>query len=330
MSARDLLAAHGVELHARAENWTALAADVLAGLRSTPKTLPPKWFYDARGSELFDAITELDEYYLTRREVTVLERHGAAIVEAVRPVELVELGSGSSTKTPLLLDPMADAGLLRRYVPVDVSASAVEAAVPRLVERYPELDVVAEICDFTAPLGLKPSTDGPRLLAFLGSTLGNMQPVEVRAFLERLRPLLGPRDALLIGHDLVKDPAVIEAAYDDARGVTAAFNLNVLAVCNRELGAEFDASLFAHDAHFNRHMERVEMRLRSRVAQVVPVRGLGLEVPFQAGESILTEISRKFRREGIERAYGEAGLALRGWYEDPDGWYAVSLAVPEA
>jgi L-histidine Nalpha-methyltransferase len=324
----ELLAAAGVEVHARAENWTALAADVLEGLSSTPKTLPPKWFYDARGSELFEAITDLDEYYLTDREEAVLGAAGAAIVDEVRPVELVELGSGSSAKTPLLLDPMADAGLLRRYVPVDVSASAVEEAVPRLADRFPDVDVVAEIADFTAPLTLPEPTDGPRLLAFLGSTLGNMQPVEVRAFLEGLRPLLGPEDALLIGHDLVKDPAVIEAAYDDAQGITAQFNLNVLAVCNRELGADFDLGAFEHEASFNEHLERVEMRLRSRAAQVVCVRGLGLEVPFLEGESILTEISRKFTREGIERAYKEVGLVLRGWYEDDDGWYAVSLATP--
>jgi L-histidine N-alpha-methyltransferase len=322
----ELLHAAGVEVHARAENWTALAADVLEGLMATPKTLPPKWFYDARGSELFEAITKLDEYYLTRRERDLLGAAGAAIVDAVRPAELVELGSGSSAKTTLVLDPMADAGLLRRYVPVDVSASAVEAAVPRLVDRYPGLEVVAEISDFTGDLTLPDRGDGPRLIAFLGSTLGNMQPVEVRAFLEGLKPLLGPGDALLIGHDLVKDPAIIEAAYDDPQGLTAAFNRNVLAVCNRELGAEFDLDAFDHEATFNEHLERIEMRLRSRAAQVVAVRGLGLEVPFLEGESILTEISRKFTREGIERAYREAGLALRGWYEDADGWYAVSLA----
>src|SRR3954452_24767224 len=325
MSDLKALEAAGVELHARRENWTALAADVLDGLLSTPKTLPPKWFYDARGSELFDRITELDEYYLTRRETALLRDVGADLVEGFG--ELVELGSGVSTKTPLLLDPMAEAGLLRRYVAVDVSPDAMQAAARRLVARYPGVEVVAEVRDFTRDLEDLPPRGARRLVAFIGSTLGNMQPVEVRAFLERVKPLLGPDDALLVGHDLVKDPAIIEAAYDDAAGVTAAFNRNMLAVVNRELGADFDPSLFDHEARYNRFLDRVELRLRSRVAQVVRIRGLGMEVPFLAGESILTEISRKFTRPVMERAYAEAGLRLRGWHEDADGWYAVSLAT---
>src|SRR3954451_11234103 len=266
---RDLeaLEAAGVELHARPENWTALAADVLQGLLSTPKTLPPKWLYDAHGSELFDRITELDEYYLTRREIALLHAVGAELVDGF--AELVELGSGSSAKTPLLLDHMTGAA---RYVGVDVSPSAMRAAMARLAARYPGVEMVAEVCDFTGDLGVlvrNPSPPSPpRLVAFLGSTLGNMQPVEVRAFLERVKPLLGPRDALLIGHDLVKDPAIIERAYDDEAGVTSAFNRNVLAVLNRELGAEFDLDSFDHEAFYNADMERVEIRLRSREAQV--------------------------------------------------------------
>lgn len=321
---RDLeaLEAAGVELHARPENWTALAADVLEGLLSTPKTLPPKWLYDDHGSELFDAITELDEYYLTRRESDLLREAGAELVDGFS--ELVELGSGMSTKTPLLLDHMHGA---ERYIGVDVSPSAMRAAMTRLSERYPGVEMVAEVCDFTGDLSVLHRGDGPpRLVAFLGSTLGNMQPVEVRAFLERVKPLLGPDDALLVGHDLVKDVAVIEAAYDDAQGVTAAFNRNMLAVVNRELGADFDLHLFDHEARYNGFLDRVELRLRSRVAQVVRIAGLGLEVPFLAGESILTEISRKFTRPVIERAYDDVGLRLRGWHEDADGWYAMSLA----
>jgi len=327
---RDLeaLEAAGVELHARPENWTALAADVLQGLLSTPKTLPPRWFYDAWGSELFDRITELDEYYLTRREVALLEAAGPQIVADARPRELVELGSGSSTKTPLLLDPMAEAGLLQRYVAVDVSASAMEAAAAALARRYPAAEIVAEVSDFTRDLGAlarRPFTPR-RMVAFLGSTLGNLQPVEVRAFLERVKPLLGAGDGLLVGHDLVKDPAIIEAAYDDDAGVTAEFNRNMLAVLNRELGASFDLSTFSHEATYNALLDRIEIRLRSNVAQVVPIPGLGLEVPFLEGESILTEISRKFTRPVIERAYAEVGLRLAEWYEDEDGWYALSLA----
>jgi L-histidine N-alpha-methyltransferase len=322
---RDLeaLEAAGVELHARPENWTALAADVLDGLLATPKTLPPKWLYDERGSELFDQITELDEYYLTRRETALLGEVGAEVVEGFH--ELVELGSGMSTKTPLLLDHMAGA---ERYVAVDVSPSAMRTALDRLAARYPGVEMVAEVCDFTGDLDvLARRPDGPpRLVAFLGSTLGNMQPVEVRAFLERVKPLLGPGDALLVGHDLVKDVAVIEAAYDDAQGVTAAFNRNMLAVVNRELGADFDLHLFDHEARYNGFLDRVELRLRSRVAQVVRIAGLGLEVPFLAGESILTEISRKFTRPVMERAYAEVGLRLHAWHQDRDGWYAMSLA----
>src|SRR3954454_12299254 len=321
---RDLeaLEAAGVELHARPENWTALAADVLEGLLATPKTLPPKWLYDARGSELFDEITELDEYYLTRRETALLDQAGANLVDGF--AEFVELGSASSAKTPLLLDHMTAA---RRYVGVDVSPSAMRAAMTRLAARYPDVEMVAEVCDFTSDLSaLHRRPHGPRrLVAFLGSTIGNMQPVEVRAFLERVKPLLAPGDALLIGHDLVKDPAIIEAAYDDAAGVTAAFNRNMLAVVNRELGADFDLATFDHEARYNGFLHRVELRLRSRVAQVVRIAGLGLEVPFLAGESILTEISRKFARPVLERAYGEAGLRLSGWYDD--GWYALSVAT---
>ena len=321
---RDLeaLEAAGVELHARPENWTALAADVLEGLLSTPKTLPPKWLYDDRGSELFDEITELDEYYLTRRESALLCEAGAELVGGF--AELVELGSGMSTKTPLLLDHMRDA---ERYIGVDVSPSAMRAAMKRLAARYPGVEMVAEVCDFTGDLSVLHRGDGPpRLVALLGSTLGNMQPVEVRGFLERVKPLLGEHDALLVGHDLVKDPAVIEAAYDDPQGVTAAFNRNMLAVVNRELGADFDLHLFDHEARYNGFLDRVELRLRSRVAQVVRIAGLGLEVPFLAGESILTEISRKFTRPVMERAYDEVGLRLRAWHEDADGWYAMSVA----
>src|SRR3954453_16863771 len=323
---RDLeaLEAAGVELHARPEDWTALAADVLQGLLATPKTLPPKWLYDEHGSGLFDQITELGEYYLTRREIALLGEVGAELVDGFR--ELVELGSGMSTKHPLLLDHMSEA---ERYGAVDVSPSAMRAAMQRLAARYPGVEMVAEVCDFTGDLSVLHRRPGapPRLVGFLGSTLGNMQPVEVRAFLERVKPLLGPGDALLIGHDLVKDPAIIEAAYDDAEGVTAAFNRNMLAVVNRELGADFDLHPVAHEARYNRFLDRVELRLRSGIAQVVRIAGLGLEVPFQAAESILTEISRKFTRPVMERASREAGLRLRDWHQDADGWYAVSLAT---
>jgi L-histidine N-alpha-methyltransferase len=286
---RAALEAVGVELHACPETWTALAADVLEGLTTSTKALPPKWFYDARGSELLDAICEQPEYYPTRREAALLAEIGPAVAAEVPAGELVELGSGSSTKTPLLLDPLAAAGTLRRYVPVDVSAAAIERAVPALLERHPGLEVDARVCDFTADLGaLHARRNPPRLVAFLGSTIGNLQPAELHEFLVRVRPLFGRRDALLVGHDLVKDPSVIVPAYDDAAGVTAEFNR----------------------------------------ARVVRIASLGLEVTFQAGESILTEISRKFRRDVIERAAARAGLRLRAWHTDADGWYGVSLLAP--
>ena len=321
------LEAAGVELHAAPETWTALAADVLEGLSTTPKTLPPKWFYDARGSELFDAICEQPEYYPTRREAALLRTLGPALAGELGAAEVIELGSGSSTKSPLLLDPLHERGTLRRYVPVDVSASAMEAAMPGLAARYPGVEIAAHVSDFTA--GLAPlrerMTDGPRVVAFLGSTIGNLQPPEVHAFFGAVRELLAPGDVLLLGHDLVKSPSIVEPAYDDAAGVTADFNRNVLRVINRELQADFDEDLFAHEATWNPMLERIEIRLRATAPQVVRIASLGLEVTFLEGESILTEISRKFRPEAIERSAVRAGLALRAWYEDADGWYGVSL-----
>jgi L-histidine N-alpha-methyltransferase len=322
------LEAAGLEMHAVEDWWTALASDVLHGLLSMPKTLPPKWFYDARGSDLFEQITELDEYYLTRRERSLLRDIGPALASEVQATELVELGSGSSAKTPLLLDALMPFGL-ERYVPVDVSATAVDRARPWLAERYPGLEIRADISDFTREVeALRRPSAGPRLVAFLGSTLGNFQPVEVRALLSGMRPDLRPADALLIGTDLVKSVEVLEAAYDDPGGITAAFNKNVLAVINRELAADFELDAFEHEAAYNRELDRIEIRLRSREQQLVRIQALGIEVPFLQGESVLTEISRKFTRETVERAYVDAGFRMREWYEDSDGWYGLSLASP--
>jgi len=326
---RAVLEAAGVELHASAETWTALASDVLQGLLSMPKTLPATWFYDARGSQLFERITELPEYYPTRHERALLGTLGAELAELSGAVEVVELGSGSSAKTPLLLDPLAEAGALRRYVAVDVSATAVEEAVPALLDRYPGLRIVGEICDFTRDFSfLERPGDGPRLVAFLGGTIGNLQPVEVRAFLRSLSAAMRPGDLLLLGTDLVKDPDVLEAASDDAEGVTAQFNSNVLHVVNRELGGDFESERFRHEAVWNPTLERVELRLRSTEAQIVRIEALGTEIPFAAGESILTEISRKFTRESVARAYADGGFTMRSWHPDAAGWYAMSLADP--
>jgi L-histidine N-alpha-methyltransferase len=305
----------------------ALRADARAGLTATPKSLPPKWFYDERGSELFEKITLLPEYYPTRAERSILAAAAPAIAAATSAAVLVELGSGSSEKTRLLLDALRGAGSLRSYVPVDVSESALVAAAHRVLGSYPGLTVRAVVSDFEAHLGL-PATGGPRLVAFLGSTIGNLVPVQRAAFLSRLRAALRPGDALLLGTDLVKDPAVLLAAYDDAAGVTAAFNKNVLNVLNSELGADFDPELFDHVAVWDPAAEWIEMRLRSAEEQVVRVPAIGLTVPFAAGEDIRTEVSAKFRRAGVTAELAVAGFTLRSWWTDDENRFALSLSAP--
>jgi L-histidine Nalpha-methyltransferase len=305
----------------------ALRADARAGLTATPKTLPPKWFYDERGSELFEKITLLPEYYPTRAERAILATFAADIAAATGATALMELGSGSSEKTRLLLDALRDAGSLRSYVPVGVSESALTAAARRVLAAYPGLRVDAVVSDFEAHLGL-PDCDGPRLVAFLGSTIGNLLPPERAAFLARLRAGRRAGDALLLGTDLVKDPAVLLAAYDDAAGVTAAFNKNVLAVLNSELGADFDPDAFDHMAVWDPRAEWIEMRLRSAEDQVVRLPAIGLTVRFGAGEQLRTEVSAKFRRPGVVAELAAAGFAMTSWWTDPQGRFGVSLAVP--
>jgi L-histidine Nalpha-methyltransferase len=300
----------------------ALRADVLDGLSRTPKALPPKWFYDARGSALFERITELPEYYPTRAEREILVGRAGEIAAASGARTLVELGSGSSDKTRHLLDAMPG---LHTYVPVDVSESALRQAGEALIAERPGLHVHALIADFTAGLRL-PETPGPRLVAFLGGTIGNLLPGERAAFLASVRALLAPGDALLLGTDLVKDEAVLVAAYDDAAGVTAEFNKNVLNVVDRELGADFDASAFEHVALWDAESEWIEMRLRSRTAQTVKIPALDLAVDFGAGEEMRTEVSAKFRREGVGTELATAGLELTHWWTDREGRFALSLS----
>ncbi|GAA3208635.1 L-histidine N(alpha)-methyltransferase [Streptomyces thermocoprophilus] len=290
----------------------ALRADVLHGLTATPKTLPPKWFYDARGSELFEQITGLPEYYPTRAEREILIDRAGDIAAAAGARTLVELGSGSSEKTRHLLDALTG---LRVYLPVDVSESALVRAGQALAAERPGLRVHALIADFTRELEL-PETPGPRLVAFLGGTIGNLLPAERAAFLGAVRAMLAPGDALLLGTDLVKDERVLVRAYDDAAGVTAAFDKNVLAVVNRELGADFDPAAFDHVALWNADDEWIEMRLRSRVAQTVKVPALDLAVDFAAGEELRTEVSAKFRKEGVSAELAAAGLELTRWWTD--------------
>jgi L-histidine N-alpha-methyltransferase len=317
----------------RIESWLSeaeercLANDVLDGLTRPFKELPPKHFYDARGSELFERICELPEYYPTRTERMILEQRAAEIVARTGAGELVELGSGSADKAAILLDAMATAGTLQRYVPLDVSEQVVREAAERLVSCYEDLHVHGVIGDFERHLEQVPDSDGvPRLVALLGGTIGNFPPGTRRGLLRKIGALLGPEDRFLLGTDLVKDPAMIEAAYDDSQGVTAEFNRNVLHVINRELGADFVPEAFDHIAFFDRRHEWIEMRLRTRRPCTVLIAELGLRVEFAAGEELRTEISAKFTRARLEADYAAAGLALDHWYTDPDGLFALSTA----
>jgi L-histidine N-alpha-methyltransferase len=303
----------------------ALEADVRAGLTATPKTLPPKWFYDDRGSELFDQITRLREYYPTRTERSILVEHAGDVAELTKADTLVELGSGTSEKTRLLLDALRDAGTLERFVPFDVSEQTLRNAASAVAREYPGVRVHAVVGDFEQHLGELPG-GGTRVVAFLGSTIGNLAPGPRAAFLADLAATLAPGDALLLGTDLVKDLDRLVAAYDDAAGVTAAFNRNVLAVLDRELDADFDPDAFVHVAMWNADAEWIEMRLRAQRAQTVHLRALGLDVDFAAGEELRTEISAKFRRERVEHELGAAGFHLAEWWTDPAGDFALSLS----
>jgi L-histidine N-alpha-methyltransferase len=304
-----------------------LRADARAGLTATPKVLPPKWFYDERGSELFDKITLLDEYYPTRAERSILRAVAGEIAAQTRARTLAELGSGSADKTRLLLDALRAAGSLRSYVQVDVSEAALVAASPGLLASYPGLELHAVVSDFEEQLGL-PAGGSPKLVAFLGGTIGNLLPEQRAAFLASVRSRLSDGDALLLGTDLVKDPAVLVAAYDDDAGVTAAFNKNILSVLNASLGARFDLDAFEHVALWDPDREWIEMRLRSMYGQEVEVPALGLTVIFAEGEEMRTEISAKFRRAGVEAELAAAGLAMRSWWTDPEGRFGLSLSVP--
>ncbi len=303
-----------------------LADDVLDGLTRPLKELPSKHLYDARGSELFDAICELPEYYQTRTERLILEKHADDIVERTGAVELVEPGSGSATKTRVLLDAMSVAGTLERYVPVDVSATTVHAVAELFAEEYPGLSVHGVVGDFERHLDRLPARAGPRLVPFLGGTIGNFPPGSRRRLLRSLAGVLGADGHLLLGADLVKDPRTIEAAYDDGAGVTAQFNLNVLRVLNRELGANFDLDAFEHVAFYDREREWIEMRLRALVPQRVRVEALDLEVDFAAREEIRTEISVKFTPERLRADLAAAGMELVEAFTDPADLYTVALA----
>jgi L-histidine N-alpha-methyltransferase len=312
----------------RHEVLDTLVDDVRDGLTRSLKELPPKYFYDERGSELFDRITTLPEYYPTRCERQILNRHAPEIVEASDAEELVELGSGTASKTRALLYAMAGHGSLRRYVPFDFDPSVVEACAVELTELYPGLDVHGVVGDFSRDLHCIPH-GSRRLFAFLGGTIGNLLPRERAAFMAQLRHQMGPEDRLVIGTDLVKDRSVLEAAYNDSEGVTAEFNRNVLRVINAGLDADFDPEAFEHVAFFDEANSWIEMRLRANGAQRVRIDGADLEVTFADGEEIRTEVSAKFTREAVERELNAAGLRLDEFFTDGSALFGLAFARAE-
>lgn len=305
-----------------------MAADVRAGLTRPFKELSPRYFYDERGSQLFEEITALPEYYPTRCERAILEAESQSICDAANcPAALIELGSGSAAKTRVLLSAMCRMECLQTYCPVDISEEITRETAERIAAEYEDVRVHGLVCDFELDLERIP-VPGPRVIALLGGTIGNFEPQQRAGFLRRVCNLLGPEDRFLLGTDLVKDAATLEAAYNDPRGVTAEFNRNVLSVLNRELDADFELESFEHVARWDPENLWVDIRLRSLANQVVDVRALEMQVAFGAGEEMRTEISTKFARPGLEAIYAEAGLELTEWWTDPDGLYALSLARP--
>jgi len=306
--------------------YHALRRDVLDGLQKTPKSLPPKWFYDSVGSDLFDQITRLPEYYPTRAEAAILRAHSAEIASASEADTLVELGAGTSEKTRQLLDALRDRGSLRGFVPFDVDANMLSATATAVQGEYPGIEIKAVCGDFEEHLTQIPG-GGRRLFVFLGSTIGNLTPGPRAEFLATLAGVMRPGDSLLLGTDLVKDTDRLVRAYDDAGGVTARFNRNVLAVINRELDADFDVDAYQHVARWNAEEERIEMWLRSDRAQQVRVGALGLTVEFEAGEEMLTEVSCKFHPDGVRAELAGSGLHRIRWWTDSADDFGLSLAI---
>jgi L-histidine Nalpha-methyltransferase len=304
-----------------------MVRDVREGLTKSPKQLSPKYFYDERGSELFEEITQLPEYYLTRAERMLLERRISEIITAVRPCSLVELGAGSATKTRIILDEMRSNGCAECYVPVDVSKEFLEAAAVQLRADYVDVQVMPLVSDITEPFALPPVAS-PTLVAFLGSTIGNFPREEAVRLLSHIAGEMGPSDRFLLGADLIKDPAIINRAYNDSSGVTAAFNLNILERFNRELGANFPLSDYEHRAFYSSEHHRVEMHLIARTAHKVTIPEIG-EISFEKGESIRTELSYKYDRPILEGMLSASGLSIEKWMPADDGAFALALARAE-
>jgi len=306
--------------------YNALRSDVRAGLTATPKTLPPKYFYDERGSELFDEITRLPEYYLTRAETAILQRRAAEIAKLSQCDSLIELGSGTSAKTRLLIRALRTAGTLHEFVPFDVDPTVLAESTDALAAEFPGLQVSPVVGDFERDLPTI-SAPGRRTVAFLGSTIGNLEPSARARFLRQIGAIVRPGDTFLLGTDLVKDPGRLLAAYDDAAGTTAEFNRNVLVVLNRQLGADFAVDQFQHVAVWDAANEWIEMRLRSARDQHVLIRDLDLDVHFAAGEEMRTEISAKFRPDRLAAEINAAGLATVRFWTDPAGDFGLTLAA---
>ncbi len=301
-----------------------LLEDVVAGLSAPVKTLPPRWFYDDAGCELFEMITELPEYYQTRTEMEILRRHAGDIVDLTRTASIVELGAGACTKSRLLIRAAKGAGTLWTFIPFDISETTIRRSAAELVEEFEDLTVYCVAGEFDKHLDQIPRL-GTQLVVFLGSTIGNFDAAASRRFLGDVRRLMKPGDAFLLGVDLVKDERELVAAYDDSQGVTAHFNLNLLARINRELGSDFDIGSFRHEARWNARASRIEMHLRSLRQQSVNIPDAGLVFSFEEGETILTELCTKYTRADTEAMFEAAGLELRAWYTDPAARFAVAL-----
>lgn len=325
----DVMTTGMLEIHLTAPDAaSALREDAAAGLAAVPKELSPKWFYDARGSALFERITELPEYFAARTEQALLQDSAAEIAALSGADTLVELGAGASTKTRVLLDALQHAGPLRRCVLQDVSASALRPAMDVLGAEYSRVQMRGVVSDFTSQLNRLPA-HGHRMIAFLGGTVGNMRPYARREFLDQLRAVLRPGEQLLLGTGMVTDEETLVRAYDDVSGVTAEFNRNVLHVLNRELGADFDVSAFEHVARWNDLDEWIEMRLRASRAMTVHLTTPEMSVEFATGEELITEISAKFRVSGVRQMLQSSGFApLRTW-TDVRERCALTLAVAE-
>jgi len=311
------------------DTYADLSHDVFEGLSACPKTLAPKYFYDAHGSRLFDQICDTKEYYPTRIEDALLASSAMKIMESARPAHIIELGSGVSKKTRHLLDACEHLNLSIDYHPVDICGEIIEQAGLHLSKTYEWLNIKGVVADYCEDMTTLPDHDEPRLFVFLGGTFGNFHEHEAKQFLEQLKSIMRPDDRFLLGFDRIKDHDVLNLAYNDCAGLTASFNRNVLAVINRELSANFDLGAFEHDAWFNEKESRIEMHLRSTKLQKVFIDSIKLDVEFAEGETILTEISRKFTPDHIETLLQKSGMKVTDHFQPASNYFSLVMAQPE-